>query len=81
MPLYVFVCPECGIEIEERRPAERMDDPLACPLCGARCTRLTNFAVTFFKQGAAEPPLERTTQRSAHPPNCPCCVPRKGNRS
>jgi len=50
MPPCVLVCPECGVEIEERRAAEQMDDPLACPLCGAHCRRLTNFAVTFFRR-------------------------------
>lgn len=80
MPLYCYVCPVCGIEIEERRPVERIDEPLNCPLCGALCTRQVNLAATFFTRGA--PPPEAAAPQRAHPRNCPCCLPPpKGNRS
>jgi putative FmdB family regulatory protein len=39
MPLYVYGCPECEIELEELRPAWRADDPVECPVCHGLCTR------------------------------------------
>lgn len=47
MPLYVYSCPECDLEIEERRPIKRADDTLLCPVCGTECARVIVVAVAF----------------------------------
>jgi len=44
MPIYVYTCPECELEIEEMRPMAQADAPMWCPACGAECGRgITNF--------------------------------------
>lgn len=77
MPLYVYHCSECEIEVEEIRPMTRADDPLACPLCARPCTR----ALTTFTIGAGrrEAPATNTNTPPtlAHAVGCPCCAPRK----
>ncbi len=74
MPMYVYGCPSCGIEVEERRPISRIDDPVICPICGDGCSRsVTTFAIgSSFKEQA---PVSMMTKR-AHRAGCPCCVPR-----
>ncbi|MCE7949174.1 MAG: zinc ribbon domain-containing protein [Chloroflexi bacterium CFX4] len=79
MPLYVFICPECAIEIEERRSVEAVDDPLACPLCGMPCQRQMTFASFFTRRSEMPPPIENAPRRT-HPANCVCCAsPSKGS--
>lgn len=80
MPLYVFVCPECSVEIEERRPVEAAEDPLDCPLCGALCQRQMTFASTFFTRRSEMPQPSENAPRRTHPANCVCCIsPSKGS--
>ena len=51
MPTYVYKCPECEVEVEERRKMSQADDPLDCPLCGALLVRgITTF---MFNSGAS----------------------------
>lgn len=73
MPIYVYACPNCGLEIEELRPAGKADDPLRCPVCGGLCARgVTNFFVSLGRKEK-----DPTVRKPAHPPGCPCCAPRR----
>lgn len=73
MPIYVYKCPDCDIEVEERRKMSQADDPLACPFCGDLLVRgITSFMVNTGR-GTAVSPSE--TQPTAHAAGCPCCYP------
>jgi putative FmdB family regulatory protein len=88
MPVYVYNCSTCEVEIEERRPIAEADAELLCPICGAKCQRVV--AVPFGVMGqaasgsgpAAGSPLETWQSTSEvrygtprHMARCPCCVP------
>ena len=74
MPTYVYRCPDCGVEVEERRKMSQADAPLNCPLCTSLLERtITSF---MFNSGRAAPPAETSTQPVArHGHGCPCCYP------
>lgn len=81
MPLYVYACPECEIELEERRPAWRADDPVECPVCHGLCTReLSRFHAHVRDAGpsplASPLPIATVAFRST----CDCCQPRRRTR-
>ncbi len=77
MPIYIYQCAECELEIEEMRPMSRADDPVECPLCERVCTR---GLTTFNRLGAASTSAADQSPAkplvSSHRPGCPCCVPR-----
>jgi putative FmdB family regulatory protein len=73
MPTYVYRCPECEIEVEERRKMSQADDPLDCPFCGAALVRgITSFMFNTGR-GAAAPAQENQTAARTHVAGCPCC--------
>jgi putative FmdB family regulatory protein len=78
MPLYIYGCPECEIEIEELRPAERADDNVECPICHGLCLReLSRFSAHV---NSPSPPIYAAPQqvaRAVHLPDCACCTPRR----
>jgi putative FmdB family regulatory protein len=39
MPIYAYVCQECGADFQVRRKIAEMDEPAACPECGATRAR------------------------------------------
>lgn len=75
MPIYVYKCPDCEVEVEERRKMSQADDPLDCPLCGTLLVRgITSF---MFNSGRTAPTQEPSLPTAApHGLNCPCCYPR-----
>jgi putative FmdB family regulatory protein len=75
MPTYVYRCPECEIEVEERRKMSQADDPLGCPFCGATLVRgITSFMFNTGRSAAA-PVQENRTAARTHVAGCPCCYP------
>lgn len=73
MPIYVYSCPSCGLEIEELRSVSKADDPVRCPICGSLCARgVTNFFVSLGRKEK-----DPTPRKPAHPPGCPCCAARR----
>jgi putative FmdB family regulatory protein len=76
MPLYVYTCESCEIELEELRPQSRADDPVECPVCHDLCVRgVTAFSVR--RSGADDAPLYgRAPAGWSHRAGCACCVPR-----
>lgn len=76
MPLYVYSCPECEIELEELRPAWQSDEPVECPICHGFCIREISTFNTRSRSAAA--PVYATPQhvaRAAHGSRCSCCRP------
>lgn len=77
MPTYVYKCPKCRLEVQEKRSFSQADDPLGCPACGAACVRgISTFM--FFSRGGATPSDTATATPLAnrlHGAGCPCCLP------
>ena len=38
MPLYEYLCADCGTKFEELRPSREMDASIACPACTSNKT-------------------------------------------
>ncbi|MCS7282613.1 MAG: zinc ribbon domain-containing protein [Anaerolineae bacterium] len=38
MPLYEYICQECGHRFDALRPMSKADAPIACPHCGSMQT-------------------------------------------
>ncbi|NJO06609.1 MAG: zinc ribbon domain-containing protein [Chloroflexaceae bacterium] len=82
MPLYVYVCPECEIELEERRATVHADwPPVECPVCYGLCERtISRFSVRSRSTGADSRRAELIPPRdlpAAHRPDCACCRPKR----
>jgi putative FmdB family regulatory protein len=78
MPLYAYVCPNCDVVVEERRPMDLADfPPVECPICHTLCTRemaLVNIirsGVRRRDEDVADAPPG--ADDLWHPPSCPCC--------
>jgi putative FmdB family regulatory protein len=76
MPLYVYNCPECDIEIDELRPGAQADwPPVECPICHGLCRReISSFAL---QRGSARQEERHNVPvaQPAHPDDCACCRP------
>ena len=78
MPLYVYDCPECAIELEELRPAWQADDPVECPVCHGLCIRtFSSFSTRSQNQQAPIYASPQQVARAAHGSDCSCCRPRR----
>lgn len=78
MPVYLFRCPACGADFEEKRSFARSDDPAACPACGgSEATKVFSSAMFFSPGSAAKAMLEPKAATKkvpvAHGAGCPCC--------
>lgn len=72
MPIYVYECAVCDVQVEELCARERADDPVECPLCHALCGRvLSVFAVGH--RGSSEV-VSGEVPRSVHGMGCSCCT-------
>jgi putative FmdB family regulatory protein len=73
--IYVYKCPDCEVEVEERRKMSQAGDPLDCPLCGTLLVRgITSF---MFNSGRAAPAARKFSAHSCPAwPRLPCCYPR-----
>lgn len=78
MPLYVYACPECEVELEELRTSEHADDPVICPLCHGPCDRaLPTFAIGRSASTRAATPTYGRVPATYHARGCGCCSPRR----
>lgn len=78
MPLYVYGCDECEIELEELRPAWRADEPVECPVCHEFCTReLSRFSTRSRSPQTLMYASPQQVSRATHGPDCSCCRPRR----
>ena len=73
MPLYVYSCPACEIEIEERRPIVEADMPVVCPVCRDFCEReISTFGIGAARSSEAPAPTTARPVHMRHGPNCGC---------
>lgn len=80
MPIYVYSCHSCELELEEVHPLGKAPPhSIRCPLCGGMFTRdvapfyVNGRATAAVETGAAERPIR-------HGLNCVCCTPRRARR-
>lgn len=75
MPLYVYSCPTCEIEVEELRPMKDATMPFVCPVCHKIGVReITSF--TLWRGGSQQHNQADTSDswpRSFHGGDCVCC--------
>ncbi len=67
MPLYVYYCEECQLEIEEIRPFSMADVPMVCPACGSQCRKTPSLFATLGSQ--AKSLTEQTLVKKNRPPS------------
>ncbi len=75
MPLYVYTCRTCELELEELHPlGQAPQRSIRCPLCGGYFERdIALFHVNGRKAVSIETGPGRVIN---HGVNCACCTPR-----
>jgi len=91
MPLYDYLCSDCGPFVDTRRMAE-CDHPQACPRCGESspralltaprlsCVAATTRTALGINERSAHAPQTLDQYKASHGPGCGCCVPQKKGR-
>lgn len=74
MPIYVYYCEVCHLEIEEIRPFSMADAPMVCPACGSQC-RKTPSLFAALGSHAKDLTEQTSVKKTTHRANCPCCTP------
>ncbi len=80
MPLYVYGCERCEIEVEELRPMDRADELVECPICKWPCAREVSAPALLGARDDGSPAaaldaaLARAGAPSSHASGCPCCA-------
>lgn len=67
MPMYDYMCEDCGISFTELRPVAAYREPHPCPSCGASAPRVVG-APHLNTMPAALRAAYQTNERSAHEP-------------
>ncbi len=79
MPLYIYTCPACRVEVEELRSISKINDPVPCPVCQGPCTRdIALFSLGGDTRDAISDRGEvgyAPRSKRQHRAGCPCCVP------
>jgi putative FmdB family regulatory protein len=77
MPLYVYTCRTCELETEELHPlGQAPARGIRCPICGGYFERDVAL-VNIGGKTQAQTIGPDWASASAHPADCPCCVPRR----
>lgn len=66
MPVYDFVCEDCG-PFEQRRSFAEADDPMVCPSCEGKVRRIYSVPYTKRMPTALLGAMDRA-EKSAHEP-------------
>jgi len=66
VPVYEFVCEDCGL-FEQRRPFAESGEPMACPSCGCEAKRVYSIPNTRRMPAALAGAMDRA-EKSAHEP-------------
>ena len=84
MPVYEYLCNDCG-PFTDMRPMAECDDPQDCPRCATESPRVILTAPAFFCMPSDKRKAHATNERSAnapktlgeykasHGPGCGCC--------
>ena len=88
MPVYEYLCDECG-PFTDMRPMAECDDPQNCPQCKTSSPRVILTAPNFFcmpadrkkaiaiNERSAHAPKTLDQYKASHGPGCGCCADRK----
>ena len=79
MPLYLYSCHTCELELEELHPlGQAPEQSIRCPLCGGDFVR----DLGRFQVGGRHPVPSNNapTHVIAHGSDCRCCTPRAARR-
>ncbi len=91
MPIYEYLCDDCG-PFTDMRPMAECDDPQSCPDCATLAPRVILTAPHFACMPASERKAHATNERSRHAPQtvaeykskhgpgCGCCSGKKPAR-
>jgi putative FmdB family regulatory protein len=91
MPVYEYLCNDCG-PFTDMRPMAECDDPQDCPKCESESPRVILTAPAFFCMPSDKRKAIATNERSAHAPKtlgeykashgpgCGCCSSKKPAR-
>ncbi|QDM17855.1 zinc ribbon domain-containing protein [Tardiphaga sp. vice352] len=91
MPVYEYLCNDCG-PFTEMRPMAECEEPHDCPQCAAEAPRVMLMAPAFFCMPADKRKAHATNERSRHAPKssaeykaahgagCGCCSGKKPSR-
>jgi len=76
MPLYLYECATCELEMEELHPmGQAPDHSIRCPLCGGRFARV--IAQVQIGGRSAQPSISSGVDpQFRHNSECICCHPR-----
>ena len=92
MPVYDYLCEDCG-PFTELRPMAECDAPIGCPTCGFAAPRAYLTAPYCATMSAERRHAHATNERSAHAPQrlaevkaqhgagCSCCTGGKTGRT
>ena len=81
MPIYVYYCIDCELEVEELRPISMADAPMWCPVCGEPVKRGLTAAMLIGSSRSRKSDSPSDVAEPAHAVGCPCCVmPRRRKR-
>jgi putative FmdB family regulatory protein len=92
MPVYEYLCDECG-PFKDMRPMAECDDPQICPSCESSSPRVILTAPNFLCMSSDRRKAIATNERSAnapktldqykasHGPGCGCCSGTKPKRA
>jgi len=91
MPVYEYLCDDCG-PFTEMRPMAECDAPHDCPRCAATAPRVIltapHYACLSVEKRKAHATNERSANapktsaeyKAAHGPGCGCCAGKKPSR-
>jgi len=54
MPIYEYVCSDCGLKFELLRPFSQAKERASCPRCHNRAERIISACASFSKNEAGE---------------------------
>lgn len=66
MPVYDFLCKECG-PFEQRRTFEEAGDPMPCPECGGEARRIYSMPATRKMATALYSAMDRSEKSASEP--------------
>lgn len=79
MPLYVYACQACELELEEMHElGQAPEKSIRCPLCGGYFERIVSLFQA--RSGAHEETTPNETKPLIHGLDCVCCPPRRRKR-
>ena len=74
MPIYEYVCPDCGLKFELLRSISEADKGVSCPKCQAAAQRvLSTFACFSTNESGISAPIGGSSCSSCSASSCDTC--------